>query len=235
MPERVLVVDDETIVTDVLGRYLRSAGYDVRVAGDGLQALETAHQWNPDLVVLDLMLPGIDGLEICRRLRQEGPVAIIILSAKGEEIDRVVGLELGADDYVAKPFSPRELTARVKSVLRRVRENGQRKPDSALRCGHLAIDPKGRTVTLRGHTVALTSKEFDLLYFLASHPNQAFRRDQLLSQVWDYSHNAEQSTVTVHVRRLREKIETDPMKPQFIKTLWGVGYKFENEGHEIKL
>jgi two-component system response regulator VicR len=234
MPERILMVDDENVVTEVVDRYLRLAGYDVKVAGDGRQALETAHQWNPDLVVLDLMLPGIDGLEICRRLHQEGLVAIIILSAKGEEIDRIIGLELGADDYVAKPFSPRELVARIKSVLRRVTENGQHKTGSALMYGDLAIDQKGREVTLRGHPVALTSKEFDLLYFLASHPNQAFRREQLLSRVWDYSYNAEQSTVTVHVRRLREKIETDPMKPEFIKTLWGVGYKFEAAEHEIK-
>jgi two-component system response regulator ResD len=234
MASRILVVDDERIVTEVVERYLRLEGYDVKVAGDGVQALETARRWDPDLVVLDLMLPGIDGLEVCRRLRQDGPVAIIMLTAKGEEIDRIIGLELGADDYMAKPFSPRELVARVRSVLRRSANDVNKKTVGVLRHGDLHIDPASREVTLHGQTVTLTGKEFDLLYFLASHPNQVFRREQLLNQVWDYTYNAEQSTVTVHVRRLRAKIEADPMKPHFIKTLWGVGYKFEAEEHETR-
>jgi DNA-binding response OmpR family regulator len=232
MANRILVVDDERIVTEVVERYLRLEGYDVKIAGDGAGALEIAGQWEPDLVVLDLMLPGIDGLEVCRRLRQGRRVAIIMLTAKGEEIDRVVGLELGADDYITKPFSPRELVARVKSVLRRTASDANKRIGVVLRYGDLTINSMSREVAIRSRQVTLTGKEFDLLYFLASHPNQVFRREQLLNQVWDYTYYAEQSTVTVHIRRLRAKIESDPMKPKFIKTLWGVGYKFEAEGHE---
>jgi DNA-binding response OmpR family regulator len=234
MSNRILVVDDERIVTEVVERYLRLDGYDVRVAEDGAQALEIAREWHPNLVVLDLMLPKIDGLEVCRQLRQDGPVPIIMLTAKGEEIDRIVGLELGADDYMVKPFSPRELVARVKSVLRRTANGTGQKTDSLLRYDDLVIDPAAREVTLQGHRINLTGKEFDLLYFFASHPNQVFTREQLMNQVWDYSYSAEYGTITVHIRRLRAKIETDPLKPRFIKTLWGVGYKFEGEGHEIR-
>ena len=234
MANRILVVDDERIVTEVVERYLRLEGYEVSVAEDGAQALETARKWHPNLVVLDLMLPEVDGLEVCRQLRQEGPVPIIMLTAKGEETDRIVGLELGADDYMVKPFSPRELVARVKSVLRRTADSTAQKIDGLLRYGNLVIDPTSRDVTLRGRRINLTAKEFDLLYFFASHPNQVFTREQLMNQVWDYSYSAEYGTITVHIRRLRAKIEADPLKPRFIKTLWGVGYKFEDEEHETK-
>jgi DNA-binding response OmpR family regulator len=234
MASRILVVDDERIVTEVVERYLRLDGYDVRVAADGTEALEIAKEWHPNLVVLDLMLPKIDGLEVCRQLRQDSPVPIIMLTAKGEETDRIVGLELGADDYIVKPFSPRELVARVKSVLRRTANGIGQQTDGLLKYGDLVIDPASREVILRGHRVNLTAKEFDLLYFLASHPNQVFTREQLMNQVWDYSYSSEYGTITVHIRRLRAKIEADPLRPRFIKTLWGVGYKFEGEGREIR-
>jgi DNA-binding response OmpR family regulator len=234
MTDRILVVDDERIVTEVVERYLRLDGHDVRVAEDGAQALAIAKEWHPDLVVLDLMLPEIDGLEVCRRLRQDRLVPIIMLTAKGEEADRIVGLELGADDYMVKPFSPRELVARVKSVLRRTKDSTAQETDELLRYGDLTIDPAAREVTNREHRISLTAKEFDLLYLLASHPNQVFTREKLMNQVWDYSYSAEYGTITVHIRRLRAKIESDPLKPRFIKTLWGVGYKFEGAGHETK-
>lgn len=227
MVNRILVVDDEQIVTEVVERYLQLEGYDVRIAEDGVQALKTAREWHPNLVVLDLMLPEIDGLEVCRQLRQDRPIPIIMLTAKGGETDRIVGLELGADDYMVKPFSPRELVARVKSVLRRTANGVVQTTDSILRYGDLTIDPVAREVTLHGHPVNLTAKEFDLLYFFASHPNQVFTREQLMNQVWDYSFSAEYSTITVHIRRLRAKVEADPLKPRYIKTLWSVGYKFD--------
>jgi DNA-binding response OmpR family regulator len=234
MANRILVVDDEQIVTEVVERYLRREGYEVEIAQDGAQALKIAGEWHPSLVVLDLMLPEIDGLEVCRQLRKEWPVPIIMLTAKGEETDRIVGLELGADDYIVKPFSPREVVARVKSVLRRTADTTAPKMDGLLRYGDLAIDAVAREVILRGSRVNLTGKEFDLLYFLASHPNQVFTREQLMNQVWDYSYSAEYGTITVHIRRLRAKIEADPLKPRFIKTLWGVGYKFEGADHDTE-
>jgi DNA-binding response OmpR family regulator len=234
MVDRILVVDDEQIVTEVVERYLRREGYDVKVAQDGAQALKIAGEWHPNLVVLDLMLPEIDGLEVCRKLRQDSAVPIVMLTAKGEETDRIVGLELGADDYIVKPFSPREVVARVKSVLRRTADTTTKKSVSLLRYGDLVIDRTAREVTLRGSHINLTGKEFDLLYFMAFHPGEVFTREQLMNHVWDYSYSAEYGTITVHIRRLRAKIEADPLKPRFIKTLWGVGYKFEGEGHEIK-
>jgi two-component system response regulator ResD len=234
MNNRILVVDDERIITEVVERYLQLDGYDVKVAEDGAQALEIARNWHPDLVILDLMLPEIDGLEVCRRLRQDRLVPIIMLTAKGEETDRIVGLELGADDYIVKPFSPRELVARVKSVLRRTTDGISRKTDDLLRYDDLVIDPVAREVTSQGHCINLTAKEFDLLSLLASHPNQVFTREQLMNQIWDYTYSAEYGTITVHIRRLRAKIEADPLNPRFIKTLWGVGYKFEGVRHETK-
>ena len=234
MDYKILVVDDEQIVTEVVEKYLRLEGYEVMVARDGAQALETAREWRPSLVILDLMLPKIDGLEVCRQLRRDMPVPVIMLTAKGEETDRIVGLELGADDYVVKPFSPRELVARVKSVLRRTADSGAQRKDGVLKLGDLEIDSAAREVTNRGKLVNLTAKEFDLLYFFASHPNQVFTREQLMNLVWDYSFSAEYGTITVHIRRLRAKIEADPLKPRYIKTLWGVGYKFEAQGHDDK-
>lgn len=230
MTNRILVVDDEQIVTEVVERYLQREGYEVKIAYDGAQALKIAREWNPHLIVLDLMLPEIDGLDVCRQLRQDSLVPIIMLTAKGEETDRVIGLELGADDYIVKPFSPREVAARVKSVLRRTADTNTQESDDRLCYGDLVINPKSREVTISERNISLTGREFDLLYFLASHPNQVFSREELMNQVWDYSYSAEYGTITVHIRRLRAKIEADPLKPRLIKTLWGVGYKFEGEG-----
>jgi two-component system response regulator ResD len=223
---RILVADDEPVVTEVVERYLRLEGHDVRVAHDGAKAMAVAREWVPDLVVLDLMLPEVDGLEVCRRLRANSFVPIVMLTAKGDETDRIVGLELGADDYVTKPFSPRELVARVRSVLRRS-DSGPRAVGGTLRFDDLTIDPAARHTAIGGAESHLTAKEFDLLLFLASHPGQAFTREQLMDKAWDFTFAADPSTVTVHIRRLREKIEADPVKPRYIKTVWGVGYKFE--------
>ena len=223
--QRILVVDDDPTISDVVTRYLQSDGYDVDVAFDGEEALEHARAFYPDLVVLDLMLPKLDGLEVCRLLRSQGSVPIIMLTAKGDEMDRLVGLNLGADDYIAKPFSPRELVARVKAVLRRSASIPGIDEDS-LRIDGLYINPRTRQVSVGGHDVDLTAKEFDLLHFLAMHPRQVFSREQLLNDVWDYLYAGDTSTVTVHIRRLREKIESDPTRPRYILTVWGVGYKF---------
>ena len=227
MVSRIMVVDDERVVTEVVEQYLRREGYEVSLASDGVSALRLAQEWVPDLVILDLMLPGIDGLEVCRQIRKGSTVPIIMLTARGEETDRIVGLELGADDYVAKPFSPRELVARVKSVLRRSSAGPTQAAGGTMRFDQLTINPQTRVVTADGNEVLLTAKEFDLLSFLASYPGQVFTREQLMDKVWDYTYAGDSSTVTVHIRRLREKVEADPMKPRYIKTVWGVGYKFE--------
>jgi DNA-binding response OmpR family regulator len=227
----VLVVDDEPTIAEVVSRYLVRAGYDTRVAGDGPHAIQLAGERRPDLVVLDLMLPGLDGLEVMRRLRELGEtgprdrIAVILLTAKGEESDRVIGLRLGADDYVVKPFSPAELVARVDAVLRRVDPAPEKAPP--LEHGDLVIDPAARRVFVRGEEVALTQREFDLLLFLARHPGQAFTRTQLMDAVWQYTFYSDTSTVTVHVRRLRAKIEADPAEPRHVQTVWGVGYRFQ--------
>ena len=228
--ERILVVDDEPQIREVVNRYLEREGFKVTLAADGQAALAQFKTQGPDLVVLDLMLPKIDGLEVFRRLRAERTVPIIMLTAKGEETDRIVGLELGADDYIVKPFSPRELVARVKTVLRRVSPTEPvAKAERPLVRGDLRIDPRERTVSLGTKSLDLTGKEFDLLWFLATHPGQVFSRAQLLDRVWGYEFYGDSSTVTVHVRRLREKIEPDPSAPRFVSTVWGVGYKFEKE------
>lgn len=225
---RILVVDDEPMVAEVVERYLQREGFAVTVAREGREALRLATTDSHDLVVLDLMLPGIDGLEICRQLRRTSEVPIIMLTARGEETDRIVGLEVGADDYLVKPFSPRELVARIKAVLRRSSERSEgADKGSVLKFDGLRLDPKTRQVEVNGQTPSLTAKEFDLLYFLSSHPEQVFSREQLLNDVWDYTFAGDASTVTVHIRRLREKIEADAVHPRFIKTVWGVGYKFE--------
>jgi len=223
----VLVVDDEPTITEVVARYLERAGYRTRVAADGIQALELAASQRPDLVLLDLMLPGIDGLEVMRRLRELGRdrIAVILLTAKGEESDRVIGLRLGADDYVVKPFSPAELVARVDAVLRRIDTSpGHEAP---IELADMTIDPSSRRVFVRGDEVQLTQREFDVLLFLARHPGQVFSRNQLMDAVWQYSFYTDTSTVTVHVRRLRSKIEPDPARPRHIQTVWGVGYRFQ--------
>jgi DNA-binding response OmpR family regulator len=223
----VLVVDDEPTIVEVVARYLERAGYRTRVAADGLQAIDAVAVDRPDLVVLDLMLPGLDGLEVMRRLRGPGPggIPVILLTAKGEESDRVIGLRLGADDYVVKPFSPAELIARVDAVLRRVEAPAE--GEQQLDFGVLVIDPAARRVFVRDEEVALTQREFDVLQFLARHPGQVFSRHQLMDAVWQYSFYTDTSTVTVHVRRLRAKIESDPSRPRHIQTVWGVGYRFQ--------
>jgi len=223
----VLVVDDEPTIAEVVARYLDRAGYSTRVAGDGVRALELAEAQRPDLVVLDLLLPGLDGFEVMRRIRdsERDRVAVILLTARGEESERVIGLRLGADDYVVKPFSPAELVARVDAVLRRMDPEPERAP--ALEFGELRIDPAGRRAFVAGEERQLTQREFDLLLFLARHPGQVFSRNQLMEAVWQYSFYSDTSTVTVHVRRLRSKIEADPGEPRHIQTVWGVGYRFQ--------
>jgi DNA-binding response OmpR family regulator len=225
---KILIVEDEAMVADVVSRYLQRDGFQVLIASDGQAALDIAREEMPDLVLLDLMLPKLDGLEVCRRLRASSQVPIIVVTAKGDETDRIVGLELGADDYVSKPFSPRELVARVRAVLRRTKAaaNGAR-DNGILRGGPLVVDPAGRSATMDNQPVELTAKEFDLLWFLMRHAGQVFTRAQLLDQVWDYDYFGDESTVTVHIHRLRTKIEPDPMRPRFLKTVWGVGYKLE--------
>jgi DNA-binding response OmpR family regulator len=222
---RILVVDDDPTVSEVVVRYLEREGFTVESVGDGLAAIDRAGTDAPDLVVLDLMLPGLDGLEVYRRLRSLAPVPIIMLTARGDEDDRVVGLELGADDYVSKPFSPRELTARVKSVLRRAGGAVSADPGT-VEAGGLVVDLGAREVRVEGDAVTLTAREFDLLAFLARHPRRAFRREELLELVWGYSYG-DTATVTVHIRRLREKIERDPSAPERLTTVWGVGYRFD--------
>ncbi|HWF54179.1 MAG TPA: response regulator transcription factor [Solirubrobacteraceae bacterium] len=222
----VLVVDDEPTIAEVVSRYLERAGYSARVASDGAAAIEAAQSQRPDLVVLDLMLPRIDGLEVMRRLRDldRDRIAVILLTAKGEESDRVIGLRLGADDYVVKPFSPAELVARVDAVLRRVDTTPAHEPPIVL--PDLTIDPGGRRVIVDGQEPSLTLREFELLLFLARHPGQVFSRNQLMDAVWQYAFYTDTSTVTVHIRRLRSKIEPDPAQPRYIETVWGVGYRF---------
>jgi two-component system, OmpR family, response regulator ResD len=222
----VLVVDDEPTIAEVVSRYLERAGYRTRVAADGAHALELVARQRPDLIVLDLMLPGIDGLEVMRRLRQPDRerIGLILLTAKGEESDRVIGLRLGADDYVVKPFSPAELVARVDAVLRRV--DTAPAQEAPIELSDLTIDPAARQLFVRGEEVVLTQREFDVLLFMARHPGQAFSRNQLMDAIWQYSFYSDTSTVTVHIRRLRSKIEADPGQPRHIQTVWGVGYRF---------
>jgi DNA-binding response OmpR family regulator len=220
----VLVVDDEPMVRDVVVRYLRREGYDTLEAGDGLDAQDLLRRHEPSLVVLDLMLPGMDGLQLCQWIRSRSQLPVIMLTARAEEADRIVGLELGADDYLTKPFSPRELAARVRTVLRRARlPTGS---TERIVHGRLELDAASREVTKAGRPLRLTAREFDLLWFFASHPRRVFSRDQLMDRVWGYEPAFDTGTVTVHVRRLREKIEDDPSKPRHLETVWGVGYRF---------
>ncbi|MFN2629580.1 MAG: response regulator [Gaiellaceae bacterium] len=219
----VLVVDDEPIVRDVVARYLRREGFETLTAADGETARELIRRERFSLVVLDVMLPGIDGLSLCRWIRANSDLPVILLTARGEEADRIVGLELGADDYVTKPFSPRELAARVRTVLRRTAPKTS--PLERLEVGGLVLDAASREARRDGLLLRLTVKEFDLLWFLASNPNRVFSRDQLMDRVWGYSSALDTGTVTVHVRRLREKIEDDPSQPRVLETVWGVGYR----------
>ena len=226
---RVLIVEDDPTVADVVERYLEREGYAVETLSDGRAALDRALASPPDLIVLDVMLPGMDGLELCRKIRSTLPLPIIMLTARGQESDRIVGLDIGADDYVTKPFSPRELTARIRAVLRRpqaLRSEGPGDLGDVLHAGDLELDAPAREVRLAGAPISLTAREFELLAFLMAHPRRVFRREELLEHVWGYTFG-DTSTVTVHVRRLREKVERDPAAPSHIHTVWGVGYRFE--------
>lgn len=229
--KRILVVDDEPHIREVVELYLRRDGFEVEAVGDGAAALAAIERKPPDLMVLDLMLPIMGGFQVTRALRHgEQDIPIIMLTAKNDEADRVAGLELGADDYLTKPFSPKELVARVKAVLRRASAKPLVDPHAQpVSSGSLTINPATHQVWLAGQEVVLTAKEFELLWFLMNHPGQVFTRDQLLDRVWGYDFFGDASTVTVHVRRLREKIEQDPNKPGHILTVWGVGYKFASD------
>jgi DNA-binding response OmpR family regulator len=228
-PSEILLVDDDPTILDVVTRYLEDAGYRVATATDGQAALTAAIAAPPDLVILDIMLPKVDGLEVCRRLRALAPVPVIMLTARGDEADRIIGLELGADDYVAKPFSPRELVSRVRAVLRRAAGPLAAPLSGApevLSDGDLRVDVLAREASLGGEHVRLTARELELLVFMMRHPRRAFRRESLLEHVWGTRYG-DTSTITVHIRRLREKIEVDPSDPQRIVTVWGVGYRWE--------
>ncbi|MGE5221841.1 MAG: response regulator [Omnitrophica WOR_2 bacterium] len=227
MGELILIVEDELSIQEIVGLYLRRAGYQVITAADGQQALELLDRQQPDLVVLDLMLPKVNGLEITQWMRSRGDIPIIMLTARREESDRIAGLEMGADDYVIKPFSPQELVSRVRAVLRRSHSSAKEPGEQPLSLGDIHIDPATHLVTVRGKEVLLTVKEFDLLWQLARHPRQVYTRDQLLENIWGISQFIDPGTVTVHMRRLREKVETDPSNPTHIITVWGLGYKFE--------
>jgi DNA-binding response OmpR family regulator len=231
----VLVVDDDPTVAEVVGTYLERAGFGVLTATTGATALDAVSTHAPDLVLLDLMLPDLDGLEVCRRIRATSHTPIIMLTALGEEVDRVLGLEVGADDYVTKPFSPRELVLRAQSVLRRSGRAGSSgaaadasDPPTVLRDGDLMLDTSAHSAERGGSPLALTTREFDLLAFLLAHPGRAFTRTELMEQVWGWTFG-DQSTVTVHVRRLREKVEPEPTDPRRLMTVWGVGYRWDTQ------
>jgi two-component system response regulator ResD len=227
-PASILLVDDDATVVDVVERYLRREGFEVTSVADGDRALAQAIADPPDLLILDLMLPGMHGLEVCRQLRALAPVPVIMLTARGDESDRVIGLELGADDYVAKPFSPKELTARVKAVLRRASGplSAAGAASASLRAGRIELDIAGREARVAGELIVLTAREFELLAFMMRNAGRVFRREELLQHVWGFS-TGDTSTVTVHVRRLREKVERDPAHPELLVTVWGVGYRFD--------
>ncbi|MDA0366164.1 MAG: response regulator transcription factor [Chloroflexi bacterium] len=229
-PTRILVVEDEPIVAEVVERYLKRDGHEVAVVHDGREAIAAFERFAPSLIVLDLMLPGLDGIEICRRIRERSHTPIIMLTARGDEVDKLQGLDVGADDYVTKPFSPRELAARVQAVLRRAGPQPTLATggEQVLRFDDLLIDLPKRIGESAQGSLDLTAREFDLLSFLARHPGQVFTRDQLLDAVWDRAFTGEPGTVTVHMRRLRSKVEADASRPRHLKTVWGVGYKFES-------
>ncbi len=222
----ILVVDDEATIREVVRRYLEREGFIVREAADGYEALDAIQDYQPNLIVLDLMLPGIDGLTITQHIRQDRQIPIIMLTAKGEASDRIRGLDLGADDYITKPFSPQEVVSRVRAVLRRVNGVSTKPALRSLEFARISIDPAARTVKVAQEDIFLTAKEFDLLWYFAQHPEQVFSRTQLLANVWGDELYTDPSTVTVHIRRLREKIEANPGKPAHLLTVWGVGYKF---------
>lgn len=229
MVATILIADDERNITDVCKRYLELEGYRVVVADDGQEALDRWRKEMPDVVILDLMMPLIDGWKVCEEIRTNQDTPIIMLTALGEERDRIVGLTMGADDYLVKPFSPRELVLRVKAILRRMNRTAQvgaHVVEDVIRFGELEIYPTSRIVKVNGKNIELTLKEFDLLQFFAQHPDQVFSRNQLLNQLWDFDFYGDTTTVTVHIRRLREKVEENPSQPKYIRTVWGIGYKF---------
>ena len=223
----IAVVEDEPSISEVVSLYLKRAGYQVQLFADGLAAQAAFSRQIPDLIILDVMLPGMDGFSLTRSLRDRSNVPIILLTSRREESDRIAGLELGADDYVVKPFSPQELVSRVRAVLRRISKEEKSQPDAPVSFPNLSMDPQTRVVVAHGQEISLTAKEFELLYHFIRHPHQVFSRDQLLEAIWGLSDYIDSSTVTVHIRRLREKIETDPSIPAHLQTVWGVGYKFE--------
>jgi two-component system, OmpR family, response regulator MtrA len=227
MKGRVLVVDDDAALSEMIGIMLRGEGFDPMFVADGDHAVQAFRDTRPDLVLLDLMLPRVDGFEVFRRIRAQAESPVIMITARGQTTDRIVGLEIGADDYVSKPFSPAEVVARVRSVLRRATAARTGRTDELLRFDDLELDPRSREVRVAGARVALTPKEFDLLYFLASSPRTVFSRLQLLDELWDVAFDGDPATVTVHIRRLREKIEPDPSSPSRLVTVWGAGYRFE--------
>lgn len=222
----ILVAEDEPSIAEVVELYLRRAGFRVQLARDGEAALDAFDKNSPDLVILDLMLPKMDGMEIMRQIRNNSDAPVIMLTARRTEMDRIIGLEMGADDYVVKPFSPQELVSRVRAVLRRSKGYSHEETESILEYRHLKIDPNTRLVIVERREILLTVKEFDLLFLMARHPRNVFTRHQLLEQVWGLSDYIDPGTVTVHIRRIREKIEKDPSQPQWIQTVWGMGYKF---------
>ncbi len=223
----ILVVEDEPSIAEVVGLYLRRSGYQVIFAGDGLEAQNKIESQSPDLILMDLMLPIIDGFELTRWLRDHSDTPIIMLTARRDEVDRIAGLEMGADDYILKPFSPQEVVSRVRAVLRRTNPQLDETAEQPLSYPSMVIDPQTRLVTIDGEEITLTAKEFDTLWLLAQHPRQVFTRNHVLERVWGISDYIDPSTVTVHIRRLREKIEPVPSNPQHLLTVWGVGYKFE--------
>jgi len=224
---QIVIVEDEPSISEVVGLYLKRAGFDVTTFPDGLSAYEQFAKKLPDLVILDVMLPGMDGFSLIRSIRDRSDVPVILLTSRREESDRIAGLELGADDYVVKPFSPQELVSRVRAVLRRTQSKSDTPAQGTIQIDNIKINPQTREVFIDGSNVILTAKEFDLLYHLAIHPRQVFSRDQLLESIWGLRDFIDPSTVTVHIRRLREKIEKDPTAPTHLLTSWGVGYKFE--------
>ncbi|MDP4091997.1 MAG: response regulator transcription factor [Bacillota bacterium] len=225
--QRVLIVDDEVEIAEIIRDYLRAEGYEVKLASDGEDGLRSFKSFDPQLVILDVMMPGLDGMEVCRIIRSQSSIPIIMLSAKSSDIDKILGLGLGADDYISKPFSPGELVARVKAHFRRYMHLSNTQQSDILEFGNLKIDSRSYQVTVNGNKAELAAKEFELLNFMANHPGQVFTREQLFNQIWGFDEYGDINTVTVHIRKIREKIEQDPSNPDYVKTVWGVGYKFD--------
>jgi len=225
--EKILVIDDEKELVDIVEMYLKAEDYVVQKAFDGREGLYKFRSFRPDMVILDIKLPGVDGMDICKTIRMESDVPILMLSAKSGDMDKILSLGFGADDYVTKPFSTNELVARVKAHLRRYSNSSLNMKKDSLQYGDLQIDCKSYTVTVKGQEVNLTAKEFELLSFLANHPNQVFTKEQLFDEVWGFVEFGDLNTITVHIRKIREKIEKIPSNPEYIKTVWSVGYKFE--------